>query len=167
MATAGTSPGENYVLYSQSINIGGSRHWRNNKPGNIEAGKFANAHGAIGSDGVFAIFPDAATGMAALESLLQTPGYQQLTIEGAMERYAPPAENNTAAYVLFITQRLGLAASTQMSDLTPDQLDSFAAAINSYEGGAAGTTYQMGDPGAPAWVQALFDGSEPDSSEVA
>lgn len=167
MPTAGTGPDGSYVQYGQSINVGGDRNWRNNNPGNIEAGKFANAHGATGSDGVFAIFPDGATGMTALESLLDTYTYQQLTIEGAMERYAPPKENNTDAYVSFITERLGLNASTPMSDLKPEQLTSFAEAIDSYEGGKAGTTYQIGDPEAPMWVQALFDGSEPDSSEFA
>lgn len=30
--------------------IGGSRSWRNNNPGNLEYGKFAKQHGAIGTD---------------------------------------------------------------------------------------------------------------------
>jgi hypothetical protein len=167
MPTAGAGPGGNYVLYSQSINVGGSRNWRNNNPGNMEAGPFADSHGATGSDGRFAIFPDAAAGMKALKGLLGTDSYQQLTIQGAMERYAPPDENDTDDYILFITERLGLDASTKMSNLTPQQLTIFAEAIDSYEGGREGTTYKVDDPGAPSWVQALFVGSEPDSSKLA
>jgi hypothetical protein len=85
----GTSQDGPYVQYDGSVNVAGTRSWRDNNPGNIEAGSFADAHGAIGSDGRFAIFPDAGTGMQALVSLLSSDGYQGLTIEQAMERYAP------------------------------------------------------------------------------
>src|SRR5437764_186651 len=33
------------------IRDGGTAEWRNNNPGNIEAGSWANRHGAIGDDG--------------------------------------------------------------------------------------------------------------------
>ena len=52
-----------------------SRCKRSNNPGNIEAGRFASAHGAVGSDGRFAIFSSADAGFAALEALLNGPGY--------------------------------------------------------------------------------------------
>ena len=71
---------------------GGSRAWRNNNPGNLEDGKFARDNGAIGTDGRFAIFPDATTGFNAMAGLLSTNAYQNLTIEGAINRYAPPNE---------------------------------------------------------------------------
>ena len=78
---------------------GGSRAWRNNNPGNLEDGKFARNNGAIGTDGRFAIFPDTATGFNAMASLLATNSYQKLTIEGAINRYAPPNENNVENYL--------------------------------------------------------------------
>jgi len=49
----------------------GSRSWRNNNPGNIIKGKWADKHGAIGDDGAMAVFPDYETGRAALEALLK------------------------------------------------------------------------------------------------
>ncbi len=165
MATVGTSQDGSYVQYGGSINVGGSRSWRDNNPGNIEAGPFADAHGAIGSDGRFAIFPDAETGMQALVSLLSSDSYQGLSIEDAMERYAPPSENDTDAYTSFITDNVGVDASTLMSDLTPDQLNSFANAIQTFEGNTPGTTYQEGDTSAPDWVQDLFDDSGPDGPD--
>jgi len=72
---------------------------RNNNPGNIEAGRFARAHGATGSDGKFAIFPDAEHGFTALQILLHTSGYYNDTIEGAISKYAPSNENNTQTYI--------------------------------------------------------------------
>jgi hypothetical protein len=165
MPTVGSSDEGNYVQYDNSVNVGGTRSWRDNNTGNIEAGAFADAHGAIGSDGRFAIFPDVQTGTSALTTLLTSENYQGLTIEEAMEQYAPPSENNTAAYTDFITENVGVDASTPMSDLTPDQLSSFADAIQTFEGYSAGTVYQDGDISAPSWAQDLFDDSAPDDAD--
>jgi hypothetical protein len=63
---------ENQTLYQY-----GSRSWRTNNPGNIARGKFCTRHGAIGDDGVNAIFPDVAAGFAALGAqLLQGSAYK-------------------------------------------------------------------------------------------
>jgi hypothetical protein len=59
--------------------------------------------------------------MQALVSLLSSDGYQGLTIEQAMERYAPPDENDTDAYTSFIADNVGVDPSTPVSDLTSDQ----------------------------------------------
>jgi len=103
--------------------------------------------------------------MRALQSLLTSDSYQGLTVEEAMERYAPPSENDTGGYTSFIVDNVGVDASTAMSDLTAAQLSSFADAIETFEGGAAGTTYQVGDASAPSWVQDVFDNSEPGSPD--
>jgi len=60
--TAGVHRGVHYTVYETSVRAGGSPAWRNNNPGNLEYRQLAQAHGAIGSDGRFAIFPDDATG---------------------------------------------------------------------------------------------------------
>lgn len=165
MPTVGTNQDVPYVQYDGSVNVGGSVSWRDNNPGNIEASSFANAHGAIGTDGRFAIFPDAGTGRQALVSLLRSDSYQALTIEQAMERYAPPDENDTDAYTSFISDTVGVDPSTAMSDLTSDQLDAFASGIQTFEGNTPGKTYQNGDASAPDWVQNLLDGSGSDDPE--
>jgi hypothetical protein len=78
----------------------GSRSSRNNNPGNIEAGSFTAAHGATGSDGRFAIFPDYATGRAAQEALLfESAGYKNLTLPAAIGKWAPAGENDVPAYI--------------------------------------------------------------------
>lgn len=160
---AGSIGGQNFVVYDGSVNVDGSRNWRNNNPGNIEAGQFADAHGSIGDDGRFAIYATPEAGMAALVSLLETGRYQQLTIEGAIERFAPPADNNpnNANYVALIESRTGLPASTDMSSLTPTQLESVARAIDGFEGGHPGTTYTAGEASAPGWTAGVLGNGGP------
>jgi peptidoglycan hydrolase-like protein with peptidoglycan-binding domain len=124
---------------SQDIRTGGSRAWRNNNPGNIEAGTFANGEGAIGTDGRFAIFPDEETGAAAVVTLLRRPQYQTLTVAGAIARYAPPNENNTTAYQQIVVDEVGVPGTTQMNTLTNNQLDAVVRAIRRVEGWQVGT----------------------------
>lgn len=86
----------------------GSRSYRNNNPGNIEYGDFAKAHGATGSDGRFAIFPDYQSGRNAQEKLLfESPGYKDLTLGQAINRWAPGSENNVPAYLAAMDKALG------------------------------------------------------------
>lgn len=75
-----------------------NRPTRNNNPGDLEDGKFARAHGAIGSDGRFAKFPTAEAGWAAMRALLLS-AYQGMTVEQMLNHYAPPGENQTKAYL--------------------------------------------------------------------
>jgi hypothetical protein len=82
----------------------GTRPQRNLNPGDIEAGRFAAAHGATGSDGRFAIFPTADAGFAAMRALFQAPGYRGLTVADALNRWAPPVENQTNAYIKNVCQ---------------------------------------------------------------
>ena len=122
-------------LYEAS---GGSRAWRNNNPGNLEDGKFARDNGAIGTDGRFAIFPDAATGFNAMAGLLATNAYQNLTIEGAINRYAPPNENNVENYLKSIELQTGFPRSTPMNNLSKDNLLKLAKAMTKHEGNMSG-----------------------------
>lgn len=89
----------------------GSRPARNCNPGDIEYGKFALAHGAIGTDGRFAIFPDEATGFAAMRALLKG-AYLGLTVQQAIAKWAPSSENNDAAYVDHVCEWTGLTPET-------------------------------------------------------
>lgn len=77
----------------------GTRPHRNNNPGDIEAGRFADAHGATGSDGRFAIFPDSKIGFKAMSALFLAPSYLNLTVAQALNRWAPPVENQTNLYI--------------------------------------------------------------------
>jgi hypothetical protein len=94
-----------------------NRPTRNHNPGDLEYGTFAKSHGATGSDGRFAIFPDDETGKKALYALLRTSEYSKLTVEQAINRFAPPNENNTKGYVASVTASTGLKASDLLSGI--------------------------------------------------
>lgn len=63
---------------SSETRVGGDWTWRNQNPGNLGAGAWANRHGAIGKAGVFAVFPDYDTGKQAIFELLQGPKEKDL-----------------------------------------------------------------------------------------
>lgn len=102
-----------------------TRPFRNNNPGDIEWGKFAQAHGAThceptlanGKPGRFAVFPTAEAGFAAMKSLFQTPAYRDLTVAEAVNRYAPPVENATVHYVDLVCKWSGLTPATKINEV--------------------------------------------------
>lgn len=124
--------------------IGGTRAWRNTNPGNIRYSEFSRRAGAIGQAGGFAVFPDEETGMRAIESLLRSGSYSRLTVAGAISRYAPPVENDTAAYHRKIQRLTGLSINRRMSDLTDAELARVASAIRTIEGWKPGTIRNEG-----------------------
>jgi hypothetical protein len=71
---------------------------RNNNPGDIEWGKFAESHGAA-HIGRFAKFPSPEAGFAAMKVLFCGPAYLNLTVAEAIAKWAPSTENDTARYV--------------------------------------------------------------------
>lgn len=91
-----------------------SRPRRNNNPGDIEWGKFAQAHGADSVEipkgnepARFAHFPDPTTGFKAMQTLLQAPSYKGLTVAAAISRWAPSNENNTQQYIANVCKWCG------------------------------------------------------------
>lgn len=159
-ATAGTTGYHDgagkYVVYGTSLRLEGSRAWRNNNPGNIEFGPFAQSQGAIGNDGRFAVFPDEQTGMNALLALLRGSGYRELTLNDSMYRYAPPGENDTGGYVGVIRKRTGLNPDRRMGSLSNVELRAMANVIKQVEGWKVGQTYRASDRSAPQWAKQLL-----------
>ena len=145
--TRATESGKD-VIYTlpngiQQRRSGGTRAWRNSNPGNIRSGSFARRVGAIGQAGGFAVFPDEATGMYAIKALLRTSNYNSLTIAGAISRYAPPSENDTAAYHRRLEQLTGLSINRPMSGLSDAELERVAFAIRTIEGWEVGNVQQI------------------------
>jgi hypothetical protein len=100
------------IAREEGFLIAGSRPQRNNNPGDIEYGEFAQAHGATGGDPRFAIFPTPEIGYAAMKALLNTD-YVGLTVSAALCKWAPPTENNVSAYQ---------ANVCKWADLTPETI---------------------------------------------
>lgn len=91
-------------------------------PGDIRAGQWANAHGAIPGakdprfpdhllPSPYAVFNTPADGFAALRCLL-AEHYCGFTLQQAIERYAPATENDTENYVRLVSAWTGIAPGT-------------------------------------------------------
>lgn len=126
----------------------GARNWRNNNPGNIEYGPFARAHGAVGSDGRFAVFPTYEAGRDAKVALLfDSDAYRSLTIAQAITRYAPPSENNTGAYIATVARAAGVSPDTPTASLSAAQRTAMLDAMEAHEGFTPGKVNGRQVPG--------------------
>ncbi|MDE3016592.1 MAG: hypothetical protein KGI29_06715 [Pseudomonadota bacterium] len=119
---------------STETRTGGSQAWRNNNPGNIRAGNFADQHGAIGSNNGFAVFPDEETGRNAVSALLKTPTYANSSIDDAVATYAPGNENNVSRNQSNIRSIGGFSGNEIVGNLSPDRFNDFVNAVTRNEG---------------------------------
>lgn len=93
---------------------------RNNNPGNLRSGP-----GQIGTNGGFAVFPDMATGWAALDGQINLNISRGLTLSeffagkpGVYAGYAPSADsNNPANYAAFVAGQTGIDPNTPLNQL--------------------------------------------------
>ncbi len=119
---------------SQQVRIADTRAWRNNNPGNLRQTGFSQRQGSLGAAGGFAVFPDSRAGADALVQLLNTDTYQGLTVNQAIDRFAPAFENNTAGYQSVVRNGLGVSGNVAMSSLTSAQIQDLAWVIAGVEG---------------------------------
>ena len=116
----------------------------------MEYGAFAKAHGAIGTDGRFAIFPTEEAGRRAKEALIfesnggkrlpNNPldygagiGYRDKTLTQMIAAYAPASENNTRAYQQRVLAAVG-GRNKQMRNYTPAERKAIMQAMLVVEG---------------------------------
>lgn len=110
---------------------------RNNNPGNIRyvEGVTSTYQGCTGSDGAFCTFDTPVNGIRALGKLLLS--YQQRhgirTIREAINRWAPPSENDTGAYVAAVAAAVGYGPDMLLDFADPGVLRSLATAIIRHE----------------------------------
>ena len=100
----------------EGFGVPGARPTKNNNPGDLQYGPFARTHGAIGTDGRFAIFPDVATGYSAMSALLKLH-YSGLTLQEALDKYAPPVENETNVYLQHVCAWAECQPTDKIEDL--------------------------------------------------
>ncbi len=110
------------IARDEGFDVPGTRPYRNNNPGDIEYGRFARAHGSAGPEilpdgtqGRFATFPTPEIGWAALKALLQSTGYLGLTVAEALNRWAPPSENQTNSYIANVVRWTDLTPETKLT----------------------------------------------------
>lgn len=88
-----------------------TRGVRNNNPGNIDRVKGTNWQGAAAdqTDPRFVVFISAEMGVRALARTLMTyfKQHKLASVRGIINRWAPPRENNTAAYIDAVCRDVG------------------------------------------------------------
>ena len=113
----------NAIAQFEGYNVPGSVAQRNNNPGNLRSGP-----GQSGTDpNGYAIFPDAATGFAALNNQVSLNINRGLSLQtfiggvpGGYPGYAPSGDNNNVAnYVNFLSGKLGIDPNTPLNGLSP------------------------------------------------
>jgi Tfp pilus assembly protein PilV len=88
---------------------------RNNNPGNIKYGEFAKKYGAKRDKDGFAIFPSREVGMTAMQSLLTSPAYKDLSVRDAIKKWTGGEPYN---------YNLGQISGRKVSELSADQFGS-------------------------------------------
>jgi len=103
---------------------------RNNNPGNL---RFANQKGASKGEGGFAKFESFEDGIAAMKRQLELDLItRDSTLQEFINKYAPPEENDTSAYLNNMASALGIDPNDKVSK---DKIDDLAAAMIVQEGG--------------------------------
>ena len=99
-----------------------TRGERNNNPGNINKNSIVwKGIAAVSTDIRFCTFKTAAYGIRAIGKLVSTyyHTYKLDTIAKIINRWAPPAENNTNAYIKAVCNTCNLKADDLITKLTP------------------------------------------------
>lgn len=108
---------------------------RQNNPGNIRATGIP-WQGANGAQGGFQTFDTPVNGIRAAARNLETYGQHGInTVEGIVNRWAPPSENNTGAYVQAVSQALGVDPKAPLNMNDPKVLQGLTSAIIQHENG--------------------------------
>lgn len=128
-----------------------ARGIRNNNPGNIELSKTSWQGAVQGVDPRFVTFDTPEAGIRALGKNLLTyqDKYGLNTVEGIVNRWAPPGENNTGAYVQSVAQAVGVDPKTPLNLRDPATLQNITGAIIQHENG--------GNPYRPEQIKAGVD----------
>lgn len=114
--------------------IRAARGIRNHNPGNIEYNARNNWRGQVGTDGRFVIFDSPLNGLRASAKLIKNKMKAgKTTIADLISSWAPPHENNTAAYVAAVARALGVDSR---ANLTAAHIPALLAAIVRHENGS-------------------------------
>jgi hypothetical protein len=113
------------------------RGLRNSNPGNIRHGQKWQGLAAVQSDPDFATFKSPAWGIRAIARTLLTyhSAHRCNTIRKIIERWAPPNENNTSAYVAAVARRVGVGENVTLDVDSVEVMLPLVKAIIQHENG--------------------------------
>jgi hypothetical protein len=106
------------IAHEEGFYVPGSVPNRDNNPGDLRHSPHS-FHSAGDPNGIGQI--DTITdGWSDLERQLQIYASRGLTVAQAIEEYAPPTENNSAAYLAYVCQYVGCQPTDLVSDVLKD-----------------------------------------------
>ena len=110
---------------------------RNNNPGNIRKSQVDWIGEVTGVDESFESFDTMENGIRALGKLLLTydKKYGLNTVRSIIDRWAPPNENNTEAYIAATATRMGVNSEDKLDLHNPFVLSKLVYAIICHENG--------------------------------
>jgi hypothetical protein len=94
---------------------------------------------AAGRSGGFAVFGTQTEGNEAMWRQFMLDAGRGLTLASMIERYAPRSENDTDAYIAFVSRRSGVAGNTALGSLTETSIGAIIRAMQEHEGWRPGT----------------------------
>ena len=117
-----------------------TRGERNFNPGNIDRNSNTLWQGMAqnqSGDGRFVVFSDAHFGIRALAKVLLSyyRKHGLNTVHKIIDRWAPPSENNTGAYVNHVASVLGVGIDAPIDVTDPSTLEILTRAIIEHENG--------------------------------
>ncbi len=114
-----------------------------------------NNPGALMPGGKLAQYPNMQAGLAALDQNLQSYGNQGVnTLSGIINKWAPPNENNTQAYINDVSSRLGIKPDQPIDLTNPAQRQALSTAIMLHENGPSGVFNSQSQQAAPVYGEA-------------
>ena len=110
----------------------------NNNPGNVErlGTPWLGMADDQSGDTRFIVFKSPIYGVRAIAKILMSYRRSGLrTIRAMIDRWAPPVENDTSAYIDDVSQRCGIGPDDDIATLTPAILTALVEAIIRHENG--------------------------------
>jgi hypothetical protein len=102
------------IAKEEGYGIPGALPTRNNNPGDLRHSPHS-FHSTDAPDGIGQI-PNATEGWADLERQLELYAERGMTLAQAIFEFAPPTENNSAQYLAYVVQGLGVTSDILVSD---------------------------------------------------
>lgn len=115
-----------------------ARGYRNNNPLNIRKNGIKWQHQIIpGTDSQFCQFDKMTYGIRAAFRIFRTyiVTYRLTTLSGFISRWAPPKENDTRAYIAYVSKHSGIAESDKLDWHNEVQMHYLLRAMASFENG--------------------------------
>lgn len=116
-----------YIVYKDSVKVGGTLAWRANNPGNLRDAptKIARVPGEVGKFAVFATMEDGRTA----QKNLYVKTYGDMKVRDAVAKLTPPNENDTKKYLKDLQ-----AQGVNLDGTVKSQIDKIMEAVKKNEG---------------------------------